>query len=119
MFAKLELIEDGGIIRGTYTWEPYQFSRGTHEERTVALHGMRVGKDVELRWTITGTPGVSDAFSLEYSLKGTLGGNKMSGKYASELNADATLKMSQLRLQAGLNPAYENKKDGLWIAERE
>jgi hypothetical protein len=120
MFAKLELIEEGGIISGTYTWEPYQFSLGTHEERTIALHGMRVGKDVELHWTFTETPG-GDAISFEFedSLKGTFDGNKMSGKYTFKQDSDSTRKMNELRLRAGLNSEYENKKDGLWIAERQ
>lgn len=60
-FAKLTLIEEGGIVSGTYTWKPY---KSTEEEWTVTVHGMRVGKEVELHWNLTGPLGEAITFHL-------------------------------------------------------
>jgi hypothetical protein len=108
----LDLAETGGVITGTYTITPPIVGAGTY-----AVREMVVGKEIELLWTEKSEPEVAiEGQTHDYSLKGTIEGNSMSGKcqvrtkYSPEIEASA-----QQHFPGSLKHEY----DCLWVAQRQ
>ena len=107
--ADLNLTEDGGVIAGTYT-----VGHGDDgQPETFKVSGVRVQKEVELTWTQNiDRNGVN---SLDYTLQGTIAGNKtMSGKYEGKFAYSPEIMMIRMRQKT---PSQDLA--GLWVAEKQ
>ena len=72
----LILTETGGVITGSITLDP------AWGGKTFSLHGMRVSQEVEMFYASETTSEDSDNYrtTADYSFKGTIEANKMTGK---------------------------------------
>jgi hypothetical protein len=110
-FDTLDLTETGGVITGTYTIKPGIVGAGTY-----AVHGVRAGKEIELLWTQKEADRDINQQTYDYSLKGTIEGDRMSGKcqfrtkYSPEIEAIA---------QDHFPGSLKHESDSLWVAQRE
>jgi hypothetical protein len=106
----LDLKERGGVITGTLEIPTTVVDAGRYDVR-----GMVVGKEIELLWTIKTAEGTAEQMAFDYSLKGTIDGDRMSGK--SEMRTTFTPHTQVFARQNDVK--LNDLTDDLWVANRQ